>query len=152
MTDQFSICLSDFKSQLQSLTTYFPAVTGRAAGWQVSENDLIVMEGSDYFITLRPGNFDETGTRVTQENEWHVITNIFMRFSEYEGLWTAFRVFRSDILGLTKTNPLTAHGIWFQKFSAQGEPQFLTDKNTGEYLGLVVQTIDTTIKQRVRIR
>lgn len=152
MTDQFSACLSAFQTQLQTLTTFFPAVTGRAAGWQVSENDLIPMEGGDYFVTLRPGLFSQLRRGQVSENEWHVLATLYMRFAEYDNLWTLYRAYRSAILELPDTQPIRVSGIWEQVMTAQGEPGFIVDTKSGAYLNLVAQTLDVTIKQRVKIR
>jgi len=153
MTDQYSVCLADFQTQLKTLASpYFPAVTGRAAGWQVSENDLIPLEGGDYFVVTRPGPFKQVRQSDFQENEWHVITVLYMRYVEYDNLWSTFRPFRSDILALPDTSPLRTHGIYNQTFAAQGEPGFVIDTKTREYTDLVSQILDTTIYQRVKMR
>jgi len=156
MTDQFSLCLTAFKTQLQTLSNpYFPAVTGRAAGWQVSENDLTPMEGGDYFITLRPGVFSNQRQSSFSLNEWHVLATLYMRFSEYDNLWTIYRAFRSAVIQLPETTPIRTNGIWEQTFSAQGEAGFVIDTKRpppDNYTDLVAQTLDITIKQRVRYR
>ena len=153
MTDQFSLCLVDFQAQLRTISNlFFPAVTGRTGGWQVSENDLTPMEGGDYFVILRPGVFSQKRVSDFCENEWHVLTTAYMRFSEYDNLWPLYRAFRSAILELPDTAPLKAHGIWKQTFVAQGEPGFIVDTKTGAYTDLVAQTLDVTIYQRVKTR
>lgn len=153
MTDQFSLCLSAFQTQLRTLSaTYFPAVTGRAAGWQVSENDLTPMEGGDYFVTLRPGQFSQLRRGQTSENEWHILATLYMRFSEYDNLWTLYRAYRSAILELPDTQPIRTNGIWDEVMVAQGDPGFVVDTKTGAYTDLVAQTLDVTIRQRVKIR
>lgn len=153
MIDHFSECLTDYKAQLQTLSVpYFPAVTGRAAGWQVSENDLTPMEGGDYFIVLRPGKPVQVRHGVVLENEWHVTTLVFVRFAEYDNLWPRYRPFFSDILNLQDTIPLQTHGIWYQNISAQDEPKFVVDTKTGNFTDLVMQPLDATIRQRVKIR
>jgi len=157
MTDQFSLCLTAFQTQLRTISSpYFPAVTGRAAGWQVSENDLTPMEGGDYFIVLRPGTFGNPrrGGQVV-ENEWHITTLLYLRFSEYDNLWSLYRAFRSAVLELPDTIPIRTDGIWEQTFSAQGEPGFVIDTRRpppDNYTDLVSQTLDCTIRQRVKIR
>lgn len=152
MTDQFSLCLTDLQTQLRTLTTFFPAVTGRAAGWQVSENDLIPMEGGDYFATLRPGSFSQLRRGQTSENEWHILATLYMRFSEYDNLWSLYRAFRSAVLELPDTQPIRTNGIWDETMVAQGDPGFVVDTKTGSYTDLVAQTLDVTIRQRVKIR
>ena len=153
MTDQFSLCLAAFTTQVRTLAgTYFPATTGRAAGWQVTENDLAPMEGGDYFVVFRPGQFAQGRKSDFQENEWHIVTSLYMRFSEYESLWSTFRAFRSAFIALPDTSPLRLYGIYEQTFAAQGEPGFIVDTLTGNYTNLVSQILDTTIRQRVKVR
>jgi len=151
LTDQYSLCLSDYITQLRTLAAiYFPAVTGKAAGWQVSENDTVVKEGGDYFIVLRPGSFETARHGQHQDNIWRVRTLLFMRFNEYDSLWTAYRLFRSDILALPDTAPMTAHGIYNQTFSASDEAGYVRD-DAGNYVGFIQQTLEATIMQRVLI-
>lgn len=156
--DQYSLCLAEFKTQILTLhsddTPYFPAVTGRAVGWQVSENENIVLEGSNYFVVLRPGAFTQGGTRILEENQWHVTTILYMRFAEFDGVWPAFRVFRSAFLALKKTARLKNKGIWNQTFIAQGEAGFVLDNKRpapDNYTDLVAQVFDITIFQKVKV-
>lgn len=152
MTDQYSLCLDALKTQLRTLTAFFPAVTGMAAGWQVSENDLTPMEGSDHFVVLRPGAFSQTRRSDMLENEWHTLATLYMRYAEYDNLWPLYRAFRAAVLELPDTKPIRTNGIWYQAMAAQGEPGYIVDAKTGAYLNLVAQTLDVTIKQRVKIR
>lgn len=139
-------------TQLRTLSSvYFPAVTGKAAGWQVSENDTAVMEGGDYFVILRPSAFDNprSGGQL-QQNIWHVRTMLFMRFNEYESLWSNYRSFRSDIIALPDTSPLVDYGIQKQEFSASDDAGYLRDAD-GNYAGFVQQTLECQITQRVLV-
>jgi hypothetical protein len=152
MTDEYTACFNLYKLQLQTLnTSYFPANTGRAAGWQVSENDTVVMEGGDYFVTLRPGSFIYNPKAGVEDNEWHVLTTLYMRYMEFEGLWDKFRVFRSSILNLPKTAPLKGAGIQGtrQRFLSLGDAGYLVSQPDGAYLNFVVQTLDCVVPQRV---
>lgn len=152
MTDQYSLCLSAYMTQLRTLSaTYFPAITGKVAGWQVSEDDTVVREGGDYFVILRPGTFDMPQLSSSlQNNVWRVRTLLFMRYTEYANIWTQYRAFRSAILGLRETSPLTAYGIQKQEFSASDEAGYLRD-DSGNYVGFVQQTLECTITQRVLV-
>ncbi len=154
MADQFSLCLADYVAQLQTLastTSYFPAATGQAAGWQISEDDNVILSGSDYFITYRAGAFDNVrhgGGR--QDNVWHVSTTLYMRFEEYSGLWTDFRAFRAAVLELPDTAPLQEHGIYGQSFVMGEQPGYLLN-GQGDYMDFVVQKMDCIINQRVLV-
>ncbi len=155
MADQYSLCFAAYRTQLLTLadsTTYFPAVTGREAGWQISENDNIIFEGGDYFIVLRPGAFDQARQGGgNQGNVWTVRTFLFMRYQEYEGLWQTFRAFRNAVLELPDTVPLKTNNIEDQKFRAGEDAGYLRDSN-GNYTNFVTQVIDCAITQRALIR
>jgi hypothetical protein len=128
---------------------YFPAITGKLSGWQVSENDTVVTEGSDYFTVLRPGSFENIRSGGgLQNNTWRVRTLLFMRFNEYDTLWSTYRAFRSDIIALPDTSPLINYGIQNQVFSASDEAGYLRDAD-GNYTGFVQQTLECAITQRV---
>lgn len=147
MTDHFSAILTAYKAQIQTLNDiYFPEAQGLAAGWQVSEDDTTPMQGGDYFVILRPGAFSTTRRGQFQDNEWHVTTILYYRFSEYATLWQTYRAFRSDILGLPDTAPLKTMAITEQVFSAQENAGYLLDSN-GNYTNFVVQTLDCRINQ-----
>jgi hypothetical protein len=149
MADQYALCLDAYKTQLRTLAgTYFPAVEGKAAGWQVTENDTEVYNGGDYFIVLKPGAFSNARQGLNTVNEWHVTSVLYSRFGEYANAWTQFRAFRSDILALPDTAPLTAHGINQQNFAALEQAGYLID-DQGRYTNFVVQSLDCTIRQRV---
>lgn len=152
MTDQYSLCLSAYTTQIRTLSNvYFPAITGEAAGWQVSENDTVVKKGSDYFVILRPGTFDNPQlSGALQNNIWRVRTLLFMRFAEYDNIWSSYRAFRSAILNLRETAPLHLYGIQKQEFSAVDEAGYLRD-DLGNYTGFVQQTLECTITQRALV-
>lgn len=153
MTDQFSLCLGEYITQLKTLATstaFFPAAIGRSAGWQISEDDTIVKDGGDYFIIYRLGQFQQTRSGQFQENVWHINTWLFMRFSEYTGLWSGYRQFRSAVLELPDTQPLKRYGIYSQSFNAGQDAGYQRDEN-GNYTNFVVQQMDCTINQRVLI-
>jgi hypothetical protein len=150
MTDQYALCLDAYKTQLRTLAgTYFPAVDGKAAGWQVTENDTEIYNGSDYFIVLKPGTFSNQRQGLNTVNEWHVTSVLYYRFGEYANAWTQFRVYRSDILALPDTAPLTTNGIYDQIFASQEQAGYLVD-DQGRYTNFVVQALDCTIRQRVK--
>lgn len=151
MTDQYALCLAEYKLQLQTLSaTYFPATTGRAAGWQVSEDDTTPLEGGDYFIVLKPGTFSNVRQGLKQENEWHVTTILYVRYPEYWDAWRRFRLFRSDILSLPDTAPLKKHGMYDQSFASRDEAGYLIN-DQGQYTDFIVQSLDCTIRQRALI-
>lgn len=151
MTDQYSLCLSAYITQLRTLSAaYFPAITGKVAGWQVSENDTVVKEGADYFIILRPSTFETKREGHMQSNIWRVRTLVFMRFNEYDSLWSSYRDYRASILNLPDTAPLKLHGINGQTFSASDEAGYLRDENNN-YTGFIQQTLECAISQRVLV-
>lgn len=150
MSDEFTNCFNAYKTQLATLavsTSYFPAATGRAAGWQITENDNVIFEGGDYFIVLRPGTFQQGRRGGHQENVWGVRTFLFMRFAEYTDLWTTFRAFRAAVLELPDTQPLKTYGVWSQVFTSGEDAGYLRDEN-GNYTNFVTQTLDCAISQR----
>ena len=154
MDDHFSLCVADFKTQLQTLTSYFPASEdgSRAAGWQVSENDQEILAGGVYFATIRPGAFAKplkAGTFLVYE--WHITLSLYMHFTQYDSIWSSFRDYRAAILNLEETAPLRNHGIFGQGFSAQGEAGFITDEVTRQFYNIVAQVMDVTINQRVLV-
>lgn len=154
MSDQFSLCFSEYKLQLQTLassTDYFPIETGRELGWQITEDDNIIFSGGDYFIVLRPGTFTQRRNGNYQDNVWGVRTFLFMRYQEYEGLWLKFRAFRAAVLELPDTRPLKKYGMNEQVFNAAEDAGYLRDSN-GNYTNFVTQVIDCAINQRVLIR
>ena len=152
MSDQYDACLTAYKAQLLTLaSTFFPSSTGRAAGWQISENDTTPMEGGDYFITLRPGAFSQERRGEFQDNVWGVTTILYYRYSEYATLWTNYKVFRSAILGLPDTKPLKTVGIRNQVFISNENAGYLLD-GQGNYTNFVVQSLNCAITQRVLIR
>lgn len=147
--DPFSDCVTDFITQLRTLADqYFPAAEGREAGWQVSEDDTTPLLGGFYFVTLRPGPFTNPIRTASQENQWHIQTILYMRFSEYATAWSQFRVFRGAILGLRRTAPLTDHGIYDQTFIAADQAGYLVN-DQGVYMDILVQTLDCTIYQKI---
>ncbi len=153
MADQYSLCLAEFVAQLKTLavsTSYFPAATGLPAGWQISEDDNIVNSGGDYFIIYRPGAFQQTRSGQYQDNVWRVNIWLFMRFSEYTGLWARYREYRNAILQLPDTVPLKNIGINYQSFDASEDAGYQRD-DTGNYTNFVVQKLQCTINQRVLI-
>ena len=150
MTDQYTLCQNAFVVQLQTLSDkYFPAATGRNIGWQVSEDDTMPLEGGDYFVILRPGRFETVSRGGHEENQWHILAALYMRYSEQATLWTNYRTFRGDILSLKNTAPLKGSHIIGQDIIAQNDPGFIVDSKTGNYLSLVSQILDVTIRQRV---
>lgn len=151
MTDQFAVVVADYKLQLATLANpYFPASVGRAAGWQVSEDDTTPYEGGDYFITLRPGSFSHPqDTQGFEMNEWHVITVLYFKYVEYKDIWSLFRTFRNAVVSLPETKQLRTHGIYDQTFSASEDAGYLVDSQ-GNYTSFVVQKLDCLIRQKVR--
>ena len=66
MIDHFSVCLADYKAQLQTLSDpYFPADTGRAAGWQVSENT----DGTVGIGPVTDGRFEQPSTYIFERDK-----------------------------------------------------------------------------------
>ena len=151
MTDQYALCLDAYKTQLRTLAaSYFPAIDGKAAGWQVSENDTEIYNGGEYFVILKPGTFSNQRQGLNTVNEWHVTSVLYARYFEYDTAWSRFRAFRSDILALPDTAPLTTNGIYGQEFASQEQAGYLVD-DQGRYTNFVVQTLDCTIRQRVKV-
>lgn len=152
MPDAYTLCQNAFHVQLQTLSDqFFPEVTGREAGWQVSENDLMPLEGSDYFVITRPGDFTQVRRGQHNMNDWHITTTIYMRFKTYETLWSLYREFRGAILDLPETAPLKTAGIYGQSFVSRGQPGFVIDTKTGNTLDMVAQEIDVTINQKILV-
>lgn len=151
MTDQFDVCMTDYKAQLATLANpYFPLSDGRPAGWQISEDDTTPYEGGDYFITLRPGSFSHPqSTQEFEMNDWHVTTVLYFKYVEYKDIWSLFRAFRHAVISLPESARLRTHGIYDQSFSASEEAGYLVDSQ-GNYTSFVVQKLDCLIRQKVR--
>jgi hypothetical protein len=151
MTDFYSQAEAGLVAKLKTLTTYFPAGVGKAAGWQVSSSDLVIMEGGEYFAIYRPGAFPSR--RVSgkiKDVEWHVTVLLHYRFSKAETVWDEYKAFRSDVFNLVNDDP-TLGGtprVWDVVMDSSEEPGYLADSE-GNTQNVIVQTCDVAITARI---
>ena len=101
MTDFYSECETGLIALLQTkLPTFFPQP------WQVSDDDASIMQGGDYFVVVRPGMFPLV--RQTEQLSvvgWTVVTDLYVRYTDYKSAWTKFKAYRSAIFNLLMTYP-----------------------------------------------
>jgi hypothetical protein len=151
MTNFYGQCKDGLIAKLRTLTSYFPAGTGKAAGWQVSSSDLVISEGGEYFAIVRPGAFPSR--RVSgklKDVEWHCTVLLHYRFSKAETVWNEYELFRSDIFNVINADPTLGGtpNVWDVVMDSSEEPGYLADSE-GNTQNVIVQTCDVAITQRI---
>jgi len=153
VSDHYSICETALMTRLRTLTSYFPAGTGKSAGWQVSDDDTVFSQGGDYFIVVRPGEFPTVQKGLLADVSWHVKAVIYVRFIEYKTSWGRFKAFRSDIFNLLNADPSLdrTNGVFSVTVSSKDDAGRLLDTQ-GNPMNWIAQLLDVTITQRIKIR
>ena len=153
MPDHYSVCETALMTRLRTLTSYFPAGTGKSAGWQVSDDDTVFSQGGDYFVIVRPGEFPTVQKGLLADVSWHVKAVIYARFIEYKTSWGMFKAFRSDIFNLLNADPSLdrTNGVYSVTVSSKDDAGRLLDTQ-GNPMNWIAQLLDVTITQRIKIR
>ncbi len=153
MTDNYALCEAELVAQLKNLPAYFlvkKAAGEKAEQWRISSDDTAPQRGGPFWAIYRPGSFVNDVHSRYEDNEWHIILSLYMRYGELKDVWSDYRNFRAAIIELRKTHPLHNHGVQDQTFAAIGEPGYLTDANDN-YVGFIFQQIDVKIIQRLQV-
>jgi hypothetical protein len=155
--DPYSECENALRAVLLEITEYFPNE------WQVSNNDTNIARGGDQFVILRPGQFplfQQTNTGQIKDYDWNVVTELYIRYTEYEESWNRFKEVRAAVLWKVNINPLmvcvadpskSATNVWGTSLATEENAQYFSFADSPEEAtpNFIIQTMFTTIRQRV---
>lgn len=151
MTDYYKQVEDGLISQLRTLSGLFPAGMGKAVGWQVSANDMVIAEGGEYFIIVRPGSFPvRRAASKLIDAEWHCTVVFHHQYTQQDDAWAEFTAARSLIFNLVNGDPTLGKtpGVWDVLMDSREEPGYLQDSD-GNSQNIIVQSFDTAITQRI---
>lgn len=147
MTDFYSECETGLATLLKTLTTYFKH------DWQVSDDDLVVKRGADYFVVVRPGAFPYTRqTEQLSTVNWTVVIDLYVRYVEYKTSWSKFKAFRSDIFNLLMEYPTLngVAGVVSVDMTSDEQTQYLEFSDApGAKSNFIIQTVKVIITQYI---
>lgn len=159
MTDHYAVCETALATLLKTMTNeedepYFPPITGREQGWQVTNDDTVLATGSDYYIVYRAGAHippERVGSGFVNF-EHHVSAVLFHRFTEYASAWDDWNTFRAAVGDLLDNNRGLGggSGVYDVRVVANEPAGRLTDRD-GSELNFIAQAADIVIYQRARL-
>lgn len=155
--DPYSECENALKAILLEITEFFPNE------WQVSSNDTNIARGADQLVILRPGPFplfQQTNTGQIKDYDWAVVTELYVRYTEYEESWERFKQVRAAVIYKININPImkctvvpakSATNVWGAALESEENAQYFSFADSPEEAtpNFIIQTMRTNIRQRV---
>lgn len=147
--DYYEQCEAGLIKRIQTLTDIF------ANPWQVSSNDAVRSKGGDAFFIVMPGAFPMTEKSYDDQIDWHITSELYIRFAEYEASKSQFKIARAKVIYVVKVDDTLGGALNVMKtaISAPEKPQYYwinkTAAENGANPNFITQVLDVVITQKV---
>lgn len=150
-TDYYTLCETGLHNILDDLTTYFEH------DWQIMNGDESgLTKGAQYFARLHPASFSDTDVAAQVAfTDWQIELKIYVRFTELQASWDAFRAFRADVFYKILQYPTlnNVSGVDSTRVGSGDSPVYIVDdpEIANPTPLFISQTLIVTVHQKIII-
>lgn len=126
--------------------------------YQVTDNELDLKRGKDYFILFRPGAIPDRPVTFQSSEftylDWRVNTHLFTRYKEKKVQWPQFKRFRALVLYVLEVNQFVPNNGNVEKIVSYSAPEDalywkFRDTPASADPNMMTQPLSVVVRQRV---